>query len=394
MFFRLAVFLLLVNFLSCTGLHVHNIADIHARESANLTPLLARVDDIPQAFYGSDNKYHIAYELILTNYYKLTGVVKTISIKNAYDNQTIHTLSKSELASRMRPFGSQIFNNNLDAGQTGVVFVHLIFENKDTIPALLTHEIDVNFLNNNKIENTAIEQVARIEVNLGEPIIIGAPLKGARFVAADSCCDSTRHVRAGLPINGKLKYAQRFAVDYEQIDTHHKIYKDSQTQLTNFHIYGQEALAVAPGIIVKVVDGIKESSPGAFPRDTTLENADGNSVILKIAPQQYALYAHLQPHSIRVKVGDQVVTGQTLGLVGNSGNSLAPHLHFQVMDSPSALNANGLPYLIDSYVVVALGQSTEDFDRAESSGIGLSLKSSGHEKINNAYPMDLSVLSF
>jgi len=33
-----------------------------------------------------------------------------------------------------------------------------------------------------------------------------------------------------------------------------------------------------------------------------------------------------------------------LGLLGNSGNSDAPHLHFHIMDGPSPLKANGLPY--------------------------------------------------
>jgi murein DD-endopeptidase MepM/ murein hydrolase activator NlpD len=59
---------------------------------------------------------------------------------------------------------------------------------------------------------------------------------------------------------------------------------------------------------------------------------------------RFAFYAHLQPGSIRVKVGDTVKTGQVLGLLGNSGNSDAPHLHFHIMDGPRPLSSNGLPY--------------------------------------------------
>jgi murein DD-endopeptidase MepM/ murein hydrolase activator NlpD len=61
------------------------------------------------------------------------------------------------------------------------------------------------------------------------------------------------------------------------------------------------------------------------------------------------MYAHLQPGSLRVKAGQKVKRGDVLGLLGNSGNSTEPHLHFQVMDRPSPLGAEGLPYLIDSY---------------------------------------------
>ena len=41
--------------------------------------------------------------------------------------------------------------------------------------------------------------------------------------------------------------------------------------------------------------------------------------------------------------------GQVLGLLGNSGNSDFPHLHFHVTDSPSPLASDGLPYEFTSF---------------------------------------------
>ena len=38
-----------------------------------------------------------------------------------------------------------------------------------------------------------------------------------------------------------------------------------------------------------------------------------------------------------------------LGLLGNSGNTDTPHLHFHVMDGPSPLLSNGLPYVFTSF---------------------------------------------
>jgi murein DD-endopeptidase MepM/ murein hydrolase activator NlpD len=72
-------------------------------------------------------------------------------------------------------------------------------------------------------------------------------------------------------------------------------------------------------------------------------------VIVDIGSGRYAIYAHLKPGSVTVKEGEHVGRGQVLGRLGNSGNSGAPHLHFHVMDAPSALGADhNLPYVFDS----------------------------------------------
>ena len=90
----------------------------------------------------------------------------------------------------------------------------------------------------------------------------------------------------------------------------------------------------------------------------TLETAAGNHVILSLRNGHYAFYAHLQPGSIRVKPGDRVRRGQVLGLLGNSGNSDAPHLHFQISNGDSLLASEGLPFLIDSFEV--LGRAKQE----------------------------------
>jgi murein DD-endopeptidase MepM/ murein hydrolase activator NlpD len=83
-----------------------------------------------------------------------------------------------------------------------------------------------------------------------------------------------------------------------------------------------------------------------------METVGGNHVILDLGGGAFALYAHLQPGSLKVKLGDKVRRGQVLGLVGNSGNSTEPHLHFQVSDANAPLGSEGLPYAVSSFEVL------------------------------------------
>jgi murein DD-endopeptidase MepM/ murein hydrolase activator NlpD len=108
---------------------------------------------------------------------------------------------------------------------------------------------------------------------------------------------------------------------------------------------------VADGTVTEAKDGIPENTPSPTERavEMTLDSMAGNHIIEKIGNGAYATYAHMQPGSLRVKLGDHVKKGQTLGLVGNSGNSTGPHLHFQICDANSVFACQGLPYAFSSF---------------------------------------------
>jgi murein DD-endopeptidase len=103
-----------------------------------------------------------------------------------------------------------------------------------------------------------------------------------------------------------------------------------------------------------VKDGIPENVPLSPTRAVpiTLETVGGNYVIISLRNGHYAYYAHLQPGSIRVKPCDHVRRGQVLGLLGNSGNSDAPHLHFHISNGNSPMGSEGVPFLFDSFEVL------------------------------------------
>jgi murein DD-endopeptidase MepM/ murein hydrolase activator NlpD len=103
----------------------------------------------------------------------------------------------------------------------------------------------------------------------------------------------------------------------------------------------------------------------------------------------------MQPGSIPVHKGESVKAGQVIGLVGNTGNSVAPHLHFQVMDRPSSLASNGLPYEIRDFKITGKTPGTEAFDEAEEKGTPIAITSTlPAQLVKGALPLDQSIISF
>src|SRR5262249_33755298 len=78
-----------------------------------------------------------------------------------------------------------------------------------------------------------------------------------------------------------------------------------------------------------------------------------------------------------------------------SGNALAPHLHFHVMDTPSPLASNGLPYSIDAFQVTGATPTTEAFDNAEANGTPLAVTPLAPLRATrNALPLDQREITF
>ena len=107
------------------------------------------------------------------------------------------------------------------------------------------------------------------------------------------------------------------------------------------------------------------------------------------------LYAHMQNGSIAVNEGQRVTRGEQLGLVGNSGNTSAPHLRFHVMDGPSPLTSEGVPYAIDSFTTTGEITSTAAFDELENTTRPLPVQPlPGDGPHRDQMPLDRALVSF
>ena len=127
---------------------------------------------------------------------------------------------------------------------------------------------------------------------------------------------------------------------------------------------GRPVLAPAEGRVVSIVDDVPDNEGlDGYPRRSILEDLKrpswtlGNYVVLDIGDGAYVLLGHLQERSIAVSPGASVRAGSVLARCGNSGNSIMPHLHLQVMNrsGPSDREVSGLPAVFIDYREIILG---------------------------------------
>jgi hypothetical protein len=364
-----------------------------AEPAAQLTPLAADVLAAPQAVLGSDGAKHLIYEVRVENLTDQRFTLDKIEVLDGH-GRILLRLNAETIATRLSLGGHRGSESNvLESYQFGVAFLHVKIPDGTPMPQSLLHLVAGYSA---RIGSDVSMRIARTRVNSSEPTVLEAPLQGAGYAAADGCCDSIRHVRALLSLDGRFHLAQRFAVDWEQIDDTGRIFTGDPKVVQNYKIYGQPVFAVADGEVVAARNHLHDQAPGALPRNLPLDEVDGNFAIIKLREGVYALYAHMAPNSVMVGTGTRVHRGQQIGKVGNSGNTQAPHLHFQLMDRADALAANGLPYVFARYQLRAADLAgTEDFDHAELSGTPLTLtRYNPPIRGRKRLPLDLTIVTW
>jgi hypothetical protein len=200
------------------------------------------------------------------------------------------------------------------------------------------------------------------------PIVLDFPLRGEWFAP------NTPGTK--VPSHGTDLLGATYAYDFVGIDPKSRRmrffrpglphYLFFGVRLQDFFGWGQPIFCSAAGTVVQAQDGWPERNPVHPVRDFLIrvQNArtfnsgqrkdyrvlSGNFIVVETS-DGYAVYAHAQTGSIVVAPGDKVMAGQHLANVGHSGNSTAPHLHFQLMDHPDPWQAQGIPCCFREYEV-------------------------------------------
>jgi len=365
----------------------------HSQTTQQMTPLLLAVHDEPMPFVGSDERVHLVYELWMTNFSSADVAVEKVEVLG--DGSVLQTLDTAAVASRLQPAGQRESIGTLGKSTQALLFLNVTLPSGSPVPEQLAHRVTARFSAAPPGHQKISETGGATPINRQLVLKIGPPLRGDNYISADSCCDATRHTRAALPVNGRLYVAQRYAVDWEQLDAGRHVYVGPRETLSSYTIFGKPVYAVADAFVALAIKGQPEQTPGKFPANISVDDADGNCIVLDLGDHHFALYAHMQSDSIHLKRGDRVKLGQVIGLVGNSGNSIAPHLHFQLTEGELPAASNGLPYEITSFHVTGETPGTKAFDEAEANGTPLAITPvSPPRPVKDALPLDQLIISF
>jgi len=198
---------------------------------------------------------------------------------------------------------------------------------------------------------------------LAGAIAVDFPLRGEWY--------AIRSPGGRIPSHGTDVLAQRYAFDLQRLGPRRRAHPAGRFRtlvigvpLRECYGWGEPVHTALDGVVTAAVDGEPErgwlhpmrelwhavANTVAFRRTAAVERLVGNHVIVR-SGGVHAAYVHLAPGSVRVRQGQRVGRGEILGLVGSTGNSTAPHLHFQLMDGPDPLTARPVPSVFTAYEV-------------------------------------------
>ena len=315
---------------------------------------------------ATDGFIHLAYAAQLTNLNPKPAMLVEIGPVDplrGFDptgESSVLDMNGKDITGTVRPFKPPLLDGvesvkptdttELPGGGSGISFFDVRYTTMDSVPRLLSSRLLVTFLGS---PEKLTEYTDPVPVDCRPPVVISPPLVGSRWWNANGCCEViSPHRAAILPINGDLTPPEQFAIDYVQLTPGDGCCSGPVQKLSSWPFFGAPILAAADGTVVDRVDGMPEQVPGEV-KDVTAQNATGNSIIEDIGDGHYILYAHIKTGTIpkRIVIGAKLTRAEQIGEIGNSGSSTAPHLHFQVMDRPSALNSTGLPFVFDRQVL-------------------------------------------
>jgi hypothetical protein len=328
------------------------------------TPLVASTLTVPEPFKASDGRIHLAYELLLTNTTALPVRVSQVEVLDASTHQALLNLTGTALSAEFTPVGAPGGDEGTDdpanssrattmpSSATWIVWLDVPLPAQSQVPRRLEHRVAGTIISPGGAPPVSFDDVIQpTDTSRNHAPVVSPPVRGGIWYMSEGCCTDNTHHRRGLaPVNGQLSVPQRFAIDFFMLNDRMQAWAGDPSKLTSYFSYRQPVVAAAPGIVVDSQDGLPNSTALPYPpKPPPIDQTVGNHVTVQIGPGLYVLYAHLDPGSVKVHIGEKVNTGQLLGLIGTSGNSTTPHLHFEIMTTPQFFPTDSTPYVFNQF---------------------------------------------
>ena len=351
------------------------------------TPVIMRALAPPRWYKGIDNRIHVEYEVQLVNGFPVDATVTELVVRRGAGG-TLADLTGGALLATISPVGAPTAHETtIPANSAATAFVDFTVANRAQVPKRIEQAISVTIDPGSlPVPADSVSVGGATRVHQGPPVRIDAPLAGARWAAIVGV-----HRTALQPVDGRFLNGQRFAIDWNRLDDQFRPEFGDRSTFASNPSYGAPVMAVGDGKVVTAIDGIPNQAPGTYNPVGSAE-ADGNVVILKLQKDTYAGYAHLIPGSVTVTAGDRVESGEVLGKLGNSGNSNGPHLHFQLMNAPSLLASESVPFVLRRFDLVGIVPSLDVYGEADQGQTPVPFSTVGAGPYRNRRPVGLDIL--
>jgi hypothetical protein len=303
---------------------------------------------------GDDGNRHIEYDLLVTSVFSGPVTLKFVDVTDE-SGKTLMRLDGDRLVEATQPLLDQKPVKSIPASSSVAVEIDLILPGKTTVPARLSHRIAYDFSMTDPLATIIGKRQVDgpvVSVDQTPPIVIASPLAGTGWLALNGCCSPNVHRNSRIGATDRIATSETFALDWMRVDEG-KECKDDCTRNDDYSCFGVPVRSVSDGEVIGVRNDMPDERPSMIQSANIKTPFDygGNFVYVRIRPDLYAFYGHLQTGSVTVKPGDKVKTGTVLGKLGNSGNTSAPHLHFGLLDRPDVLVSNSLPFVIDKLTI-------------------------------------------
>ncbi|QJP16373.1 M23 family metallopeptidase [Starkeya sp. ORNL1] len=334
-----------------------------------------------QTVRGDDGMDHVEYELLVVSVFPEPVTLSSVTVLDPAGKELMR-IEGNGLAAATQTLFAKTATPVIPASAAVSVDVDLILP-PDTAPAKVSHRIAYTLAADSQlalmIGNPEVDG-PDVAINRQPAIVIKPPLAGNGWFATSGCCKPNVHRDLRISIDGRrIETAETFAVDWARVRDG-RIFDGDGKKVEQHYAFGADVLAVADGTVVSVQDGMTDEAPFQSMIPKRISDYGGNHVILQIAPNVFALYAHLHPGSLTVKVGDAVKAGAPIARIGNTGPSEGPHLHFGLADKPDFFTGRSLPFVFDNFTLVGT------VDMAASEGDRLVI-SPGSRQVRSAYPL-------